>query len=65
MAAKSVAWLSANATAEQVRLAASKYIIDGVVGGGFNAAGNVDDMLMALVSQLAENDVEPVDGPLR
>jgi len=61
MAAKSVAWLSAHASAEQVRLAASKYIIDGVVGGGFKAAGSVDDLLMSLVSQLASNDVEVME----
>lgn len=60
MAAKSVAWLSAHATAEQVRLAASKYIIDGVVGGGFNVSGGADDLLMNLVAQLAHNDVEPL-----
>jgi len=58
MAAKSVAWLSAHATAEQIRLKASQYIIDGVVGGGFAVSGGADDMLMALVSQLANNDIK-------
>jgi len=63
MAAQSVAWLSAHALAEQVRLAASRYIIDGVVGGGFKStSGGADDLLMALVKQLADNDVEPMQG---
>lgn len=60
MAAQSVAWLSVHAGAEAIRLKASQYIIDGVVGGGFKATGGVDDALMALVSQLSANDEERV-----
>jgi hypothetical protein len=56
MAAQSVAWLSVYAGAEQVRLAASKYIIDGVVGGGFKTTGGEDDILVALVARLQAND---------
>lgn len=56
MAAQSVAHLSVHAGNENVRLSAAKYIIDGVVGGGFKAQGSVDDMLLALVQGLADND---------
>jgi hypothetical protein len=56
MAASSVAHLSVYAANENVRLSAAKYIIDGVVGGGFKAQGGQDDMLLALVSKLSEND---------
>lgn len=56
MAAMSVAYLAVSAAQENVRLAASKYIIDGVVGGGFKANGDEDDKLMQLLAQLAEND---------
>ena len=60
MAAQSVAWLSVHATAEAIRLKASQYIIDGVVGGGFKNGGGPDDLLMALVTELGRNDVEPM-----
>lgn len=60
MAAQSVAWLSVHATAEAIRLGASKYIIDGVVGGGFKGSDGQDDVLMALVAELARNDSEPI-----
>jgi hypothetical protein len=56
LAAASVAHLAIHGRTEQIRLAASKYIIDGVVGGGFSADGHVDDVLLALVSKLADND---------
>jgi hypothetical protein len=56
MAAKSIAHLSVHATAEQVRLAASKYIIDGVVGGGFKSTSEEGDILMGLLHRIAAND---------
>jgi len=57
MAAQSVAHLSTHAANENIRLKASQYIIDGVVGGGFSSNGEgIDDMLMALVAKLGEND---------
>ena len=59
MAAQSVAHLSVHASAENIRLAAAKYIIDGIVGGGFKASGGQDDMLLALVTRLQANDPEP------
>ena len=59
MAAQSVAHLAMYAGNENVRLAAARYIIDGVVGGGFKASGGQDDVLLALVKRLAENDPEP------
>jgi len=52
----SVAFLAVNAGQETVRLSASRYIIDGVVGGGFRSDGGEDDKLMQLLAQLAEND---------
>lgn len=55
-AAMSVAFLAVNAGQETVRLAASRYIIDGVVGGNFKKEGGEDDALMQLLAQLAEND---------
>lgn len=56
-AAQSVAWLALHAGQEAIRLKASQYIIDGVVGGGFKGASSgIDDMLVALVRQLSEND---------
>jgi len=58
MAAQSVAWLTSHAGNENVRLAASKYIIDGVVGGAFKTTGGEGDLLLALVSRLAANDTE-------
>jgi hypothetical protein len=60
MAAQSVAYLSVHASAENIRLAASRYIIDGVVGGGFKTGGAGDDILLALVTRLQAND--PVDS---
>jgi hypothetical protein len=56
MAASSVAHLSVHGRDERVRFQAAKYIIDGVVGGGFKVEGGVDDTLMALVLRLQEND---------
>jgi hypothetical protein len=56
MAAQSLAWLSTHAANESIRLKASQYIIDGVVGGAWSAGNAGDDLLMALVSQLAKND---------
>jgi len=58
MAAQSVAHLSVHAGAESVRLAAARYIIDGIVGGGFKTTGGTDDLLLALVSRLEANDPE-------
>lgn len=58
MAAKSVVWLSKYASAEAIRLKASQYILDGVVGGGFKSDSPEDDQLIALVRRLAENDVQ-------
>jgi len=59
MAAKSVAWLALHSGNEQVRLRASQYIIDGVIGGAWKTTGGEDDLLMALVNQLQENDDKP------
>jgi len=57
IAAASVVHLSAHAKTENVRFAASRYIVDGIVGGAFNTNGEgIDDMLLALVSKLSEND---------
>lgn len=56
IAAHSVTWLAKYASAEQVRLAASKYIIDGVVGGGFKSNSEEDDTLIALIRRLSDND---------
>jgi len=56
MAAQSVAFLSTHAANENIRLKASQYIIDGVVGGAWRGEGDIDDMLMALVAKLGEND---------
>jgi diadenosine tetraphosphate (Ap4A) HIT family hydrolase len=56
MAAQSVAHLSVHGRDERIRFTAAKYIIDGVVGGGFKGSGDVDDMLMALVIKLQDND---------
>jgi NAD(P)H-hydrate repair Nnr-like enzyme with NAD(P)H-hydrate epimerase domain len=56
IAAHSVAFLAKYASAEQVRLAASKYIIDGVVGGGFKSNSAEDDTLIALIKRLSDND---------
>jgi len=58
MAAQSVAHLSVHAGNEATRLAAAKYILDGVVGGSFKVVGGQDDVLLALVAQLAANDNE-------
>lgn len=58
-AAASVAWLALYSNNENVRLRASQYIIDGVVGGTFKGTGGEDDVLMALVNKLAENDPAP------
>lgn len=55
MAAQSLAWLSVHAGQEAIRLKASQYLIDGVLGDKWAGAGNVDDVLMALVRQLADN----------
>lgn len=56
LAAHSVVWLSKYASAEQIRLRASQYILDGVVGGGFKANGEGDDELIALIKRLQDND---------
>jgi hypothetical protein len=61
-AAQSVAWLSSYAGNENVRLSAAKYIIDGVIGGGFKVTGGADDLLIALVNKLADNDAERSDA---
>jgi hypothetical protein len=55
-AAKNVAHLAMYSTSEQIRLAASRYIIDGVVGGTFKGEGGEQDVLLSLVQQLAAND---------
>jgi hypothetical protein len=64
IAAASVVHLAAHARAENVRLAAARYVVDGILGGGFNFGINVDDNLLALVTQLADNDIarEIVEG---
>ena len=56
MAAQSLAFLSTHAANESIRLKAAQYIIDGVVGGSWSSGGAGEDLLMALVSKLAEND---------
>jgi hypothetical protein len=56
MAAQSVVWLSKYAAQESVRLSAAKYIVDGVVGGGFKSNSVEDDTLIALLSRLEDND---------
>lgn len=56
IAAHSVVWLAKYASAEAVRLRASQYIIDGVVGGGFSAKDDEDDQLIALIKRLQDND---------
>jgi hypothetical protein len=61
MAAQSLAWLSVHAVNEQIRLKASTYIIDGVVGGKLRREGDTDDVLYALVTELAKNDAESLN----
>lgn len=56
LAAHSVVWLSKYASAESVRLRASQYIIDGVIGGGFKSDSAEDDALIALLKRLEDND---------
>jgi hypothetical protein len=56
MAAQSLAHLSTHASNESIRMKASQYIIDGVVGGAWSSGIEGDDILMALVAKLAEND---------
>jgi hypothetical protein len=56
MAARSIAHLSVHGRDEKIRFTAAKYIIDGVIGGGFNAGENLDDVLVELVRKLGDND---------
>ena len=56
MAAQSLAHLSTHAANESIRMKASQYIIDGVVGGAWGTGDADSDLLMALVGKLAEND---------
>jgi hypothetical protein len=56
LAAQSIKWLALYSGNESVRLRASQYIIDGVVGGSFKAVGGEEDLLMELVGRLVAND---------
>src|SRR5689334_10014239 len=56
MAAQSLAHLSTHAANESIRMKASQYIIDGVVGGAWGSGDVEQDLLMALVTKLGEND---------
>lgn len=61
-AARAIAWMAVNSANESIRLRAAQYVIDGVVGGNFKAEGGEDDILLALVNQLQENDGKPQPG---
>lgn len=56
-AARSVSWLAMYSNNEQVRLKASQYVLDGVLGGKYAAGDSEDDVIAGLLAKLVANDV--------